>query len=104
MKIIALDKRRIAARRFDDDLAIIDLRGRTVHRLNATGSELWDIIARGGAYDDLVRNLCERYEVNADAAQRDVDAFLASLEGAGLVKVEDVSSNDVVSRVAGGGL
>jgi hypothetical protein len=42
--------------------------------------------------------------VNADAAQRDVDAFLASLEGAGLVKVEDVSSNDVVSRVAGGGL
>ena len=61
MKIIALDKRRIAARRFDDDLAIIDLRGRIVHRLNATASGLWDIIARGGGYDDLVLDLCERY-------------------------------------------
>ncbi len=100
MKIIALEKRRTASRRFDEDLAIIDLHGRTVHRLNPTASHLWAIITRGGAYEELTAYLCETYELDAPTAQRDVNAFLTSLEDAGLVKVEDAPSTQGEDRVA----
>ncbi len=88
MKIVAVDSRRIAARPFKEELAIVDLRGRTVHRLNATAARLWSVVARGGSYDELVGDLCDNFDVDAAIAQRDVDAFLASLEGAGLVTVD----------------
>jgi hypothetical protein len=89
MKIIALDKRRTAARRFNEDLAIVDLQERMVHRLNPTASHLWGIITGGGTYEDLIGHLRETYELDAVTAQHDVDAFLVSLQSAGLVKVEN---------------
>jgi hypothetical protein len=100
MKIIALEKRRTASRRFDEDLAIIDLQGRTVHRLNPTASDLWGIISGGGTYEQLTGYLCETYELDEVTAQRDVNAFLTSLEDAGLVRLEDAPSARVEDGVA----
>jgi len=86
--ITALDSRRLAARRFDDEMAVIDLRARVVHTMNATASHLWELIGQGATFDDLVRNLSDKFEVDGASAEKDVAAFLESLEQAGLVKIQ----------------
>jgi hypothetical protein len=85
MMIIALDSRRLAARRFDDEMAVIDLRGRVVHTMNVTASHLWEFIGRGTSFDELVQSLCDAFDVDVSCAERDVTAFLATLQEAGLV-------------------
>jgi hypothetical protein len=85
--ISPLDPRRLAARRFDDEMAVVDLRARMVHTMNVTASHLWDLIGKGATFDELVRSLSATFEIDAVLAERDVSAFLESLEEAGLVKI-----------------
>ena len=86
--ITTLDSRRLAARRFDDEMAVIDLRGRVVHTLNATAAHLWERIGQGTTREELVQSLREVFDVNSECAERDVTAFLESLEEAGLVTIQ----------------
>jgi hypothetical protein len=54
---------------------------------NATGAVLWRELADGGATRaDLARALQDRWPVDADRAQRDVDAFIAAARGHGLLR------------------
>lgn len=82
----AIDPRRISSRRFDDEVAVVDLRTRVVHTMNGTASHLWEALAQGATFDALVRSLCDAFDVDVVAAERDVTAFIESLEDAGLVK------------------
>jgi Coenzyme PQQ synthesis protein D (PqqD) len=86
MIITTLDRHRLAARRFDDEMAVFDVQARVVHKMNSTASHLWEALAGGATYDELVRGLCDAFDVDVACAERDVTAFIESLESAGLVK------------------
>ena len=58
---------------------------REVHELDETGTFLWAELARERTVQDLVGALCEAYDVEEEAAERDVRDFLALLEEKGLV-------------------
>ena len=54
---------------------------------NEAGAVLWQALADGGASrDDLARALRDRWRIDAERAERDVDAFIAQARGHGLLR------------------
>jgi hypothetical protein len=58
---------------------------REVHEFDGTASFLWSALARERTLTELVRALCDEFEVDEKAAREDVRLFLALLEEKGLV-------------------
>lgn len=54
--------------------------------LNDTGLKLWEALRRGTDEAELIKLLCERYEVDEARARADVTAFLARLRDAGVLE------------------
>lgn len=59
------------------------------YSLNRTGAAVWQQIESSDSktLDDLIASTCERFEVNRDAARRDVSAFIERLEQYKMVRV-----------------
>lgn len=51
--------------------------------LNETGAVLWQALEKGGDVQDLVNALTAEYDVSAEQAKQDVEAFMAKLQQAG---------------------
>jgi len=58
---------------------------REVHEFDETATFLWSALSRERTVAELVEALCEEYEVDAEAAERDVREFVSMLEEKGLV-------------------
>ena len=54
--------------------------------LNDSGALLWRTLEGGADREKLIAALQEEYEVEKDAAAADVEAFLSTLRGAGLLE------------------
>ena len=52
---------------------------------NATGTLIWSALADGASRDELVALLVERFEIEAERAAADVDAFVDQLASRGLL-------------------
>jgi Coenzyme PQQ synthesis protein D (PqqD) len=72
-------------RRMGDEVVILDLRTARYFSLNETGTRLWSLIVAGASADRLVEELVGAWAVDRAAAERDVEAFLASLRDRDLV-------------------
>ena len=53
--------------------------------LNETGAFLWKILEKGSTKEELVKALIKEYEVEEELANKDVDAFINKMKGAGLL-------------------
>ena len=54
--------------------------------LNETGALLWQALEKDGDVDALVNALTAEYDVSAEQAREDVEAFLAKLQQAGCLQ------------------
>ena len=54
-------------------------------KLNETGALLWSKLLRETTPDHLIEELLKEYDVEASVAEKDVEAFLSKLRGAGLL-------------------
>jgi len=54
--------------------------------LNATGTFLWKRLEQGATEEDLVAALIGEYEIGEEIARRDVAAFIARANDAGLLE------------------
>jgi Coenzyme PQQ synthesis protein D (PqqD) len=50
------------------------------------GREIWAAVAGGEPLDRIVSQVASAYEVDVDAARRDVDEFVRDLVGQGLIE------------------
>lgn len=64
--------------------ASVDFNG-TIN-LNETGAFLWEHLANGCTYDELLSALLDEYDVPEDIARRDIDAFLKTARDAGIIE------------------
>ncbi len=55
-------------------------------KLNESGEYLWNILQNGAEKEDLVQALLKKYEVSKEVAEQDVDAFLRTLSGPGIIE------------------
>jgi len=68
-----------------DEYLFYDRQGDQVHVLNSTARELYLLCDGTRTTDDLARTLVERYGIEEQTAQRDVDEVLAQLVELGLL-------------------
>lgn len=85
MRIHPIESRHLASRRFADNMALVDVATRKLHSLNPTAALLWGAITKGSTIDELVEVLCTTYEVEVEAARKDVEGFVELLVSEGLV-------------------
>jgi len=78
---LALADESLMWREVDDEVIVLDKRTWNYMGINGSGALLWREIARGATSTDLVKRLRESYELDESTAARDVDAFLAMLDG-----------------------
>ena len=54
--------------------------------LNDTAELLWNKLSEGCEKTDLADLLCQEYDIDKNVALADVEAFIAKVEGAGLLE------------------
>jgi hypothetical protein len=69
----------------DYGIALLDEDSGEYWNLNPTGALVLRTLLAGGTSTDAVQALVERYDVDADSANRDVQDLLGGLHSAGLV-------------------
>ncbi len=82
---IRLRGERIEWREVDGEIVLLDLDAATYFAVNGSGAVLWHDLARGTTRDALVRHLTERFALDSQSAERDVDAFLEDCRRNGLL-------------------
>lgn len=70
---------------FEREVVALDAAGDVYLSANAAGALLWERLREGTTRGELVELLRSRYGLSPDAAERDVDRFLAQLEAHGLL-------------------
>jgi hypothetical protein len=73
-------------RLIDDELVAVDVEGSTYLSANPSASLLWGALADGATHIELVDRLVERYGIEQQQAESDVDAFLEDLTAKGLLE------------------
>jgi hypothetical protein len=68
-----------------EEVVVLDLEGSVYLKLNGSGRLLWELLPEPRNEADLTAALVAEYDIDADRATADVDAFLADLRGRGLL-------------------
>jgi hypothetical protein len=77
----------VHARRFDDELVVLDLAQGEYFALDELGASIWDGLSAGKNLSGLCEGLRSTYEVESDRLREDVAAFIAGLVESGLMRV-----------------
>ena len=83
--LLKLRQADIAARGFDDETIVLDLRESMYLATNAAGTALWRALEDGATRSQLVAVILGQFDVSEDQAALDVDAFLDDLRRRGLL-------------------
>lgn len=75
----------VVARRLDRAGVIIDLPTNRIFELNETGIRIWELVAEGHPLAAVARHLAEEFDVDADAAARNVEQFVDRFRREGLL-------------------
>jgi len=63
-----------------DEVVALDLSDSVYLAINQSGGRLWPGLVSGATRDELIATLTDAYNIPAEDAARDVDAFIASLD------------------------
>lgn len=78
-----------AWRVYDGEAVIVSPEDSTLHTLNEVGTLVWEAADGVTPFADIAARICERYDVEAPVAERDLETFVAKLIEQGLVTVLD---------------
>ena len=86
MNRLKLREEGLTWREIDDEVVALDVETATYLSANASGRLLWRSLSEGATREELVSSLVEEFEIDADRAGADVDAFLGELSKRGLLE------------------
>ena len=84
--ILRLNRDALDWREVDGEVVALDRRQSMYLAINRSGAALWPALAEGATRAALVERLVERYGIDAEAAARDVDAFVGELRREGFLE------------------
>lgn len=73
----------------EGEIVALDQRSSTYLSVNRAGAALWPALQAGATRQELVTRLVERFGLDEASAGRDVDAFVAALDGQDLLARSD---------------
>ncbi len=83
--------REVVARQIEGELVIVPIRSgvgdlNSLYTLNPVGSVLWDFMNEGHTIAEMVRRVCDEFEVSSSRAQNDIQDFLDSMMAEKLIQ------------------
>jgi hypothetical protein len=84
MKIV-IDRERITWRKLRDELVLMHLDTGAYYSLNETGIIIWQGIADGRPYEEIIARITEEFEVDRETVVRDFERLVNELADQGLV-------------------
>ena len=105
MSWISANAEKVAWRVVDGEAVIVHADSSAYYGLNSTGTIIWEAIATAPlALEEIAARLSERYGLEREAVRADVEAFVASLGGEGLlVEAADTVAGPSASPASGSG-
>ena len=76
-------------RMIDDEAFFLEEDGRKLHSLDKVGSFIWKSSDGHHTVRAIVEKICERFEVDREAAERDTSEFIAKLIDEGIVNLSE---------------
>jgi hypothetical protein len=76
----------VHARRFGDEVVLVDVRRGIYFSLNAVGSVVWQSLAAGSSIEAAVDAVVATFDVTVEAAALDAASLVADLRAAGLLE------------------
>ena len=64
----------------DNEVVLLTPNDVSLHALIGCGSRIWELIGEGIEFSDVVRCICEEYEVEPERACKDIIDFVKKLE------------------------
>ena len=92
MTSVVVRSQEILASDIDGEIVMMSIREGTYSGLDATGSEIWDLLENPRPVSEICEILMERYNVERERCQEDVLAFL-----------NDMASDESIKVVGSGG-
>jgi len=74
----------VVAQRIGQATVLVHMGTNRIYELNETGARLWELLAAGHAWADVVDRLRAEFDVDDDRLVREVDDFLTLLLDEGL--------------------
>jgi hypothetical protein len=85
------------------EVVAVDLEASVYLAVNRTGTTLWPLLDRGTDHQELIARLMVEFGIDAEIAERDVDAFVDALRRRGLLEEGGVGMPDRTDGPAPGG-
>ncbi|HVL90600.1 MAG TPA: lasso peptide biosynthesis PqqD family chaperone [Actinomycetota bacterium] len=79
----------VLSRELDGEAVLLDLRSGRYFGLNGTGAVVWSMLKDGAEREQIAHQITEEFAVDLVRARADVDAFIESLVGRGLITYRD---------------
>jgi hypothetical protein len=76
----------VHARRFDDEVVILDLAGGDYYALNTVGARVWEELVGGKTPAEIARVVAAEFQVEPERAMSDCLALIDELVTRGLVR------------------
>ncbi|UCB44007.1 MAG: PqqD family protein [Dehalococcoidales bacterium] len=73
-------------RRIEDEIVLITDDGLSLHVLNKTAAQIWEMCDGTHSPEDITAGLCERFDATLEEVTEDVQDTLDKLKGLGLVR------------------
>jgi hypothetical protein len=106
MSWISANADKVAWRVVDGEAVIVHADSSAYYGLNSTGTIIWEAIATAPlALEEIAARLSERYGLEREAVRADVEAFVVSLGGEGLLveAADTVAAGPSASPASGSG-
>ena len=85
-RILRLRDEGLHWRVLENETVVLDTTGSRYLTINATGTLLWPLLARGATTAQLIEALRDTWPIPEDAAARDVAEYCALLDAEGLLR------------------
>ncbi len=82
---IALRREQVEWRALGDEIVALDLESSTYLTVSDVGATIWPLLAGGTTRGEMLEAILARFDVDAETAGRDLDAFVAALRERGLL-------------------
>jgi hypothetical protein len=76
--------RDVVSRQIEGELIIVPVRRgvgdmNSLYTLNSVGSVLWEFMAQEHSLPEMVKCVCQQFEVSSSRAKKDIESFLDSM-------------------------
>lgn len=76
---------KVLSQKVNGEIVLLDLGGEQYYSLNFVGARVWQLLAEGKNYGEILFTLEQHYEVEQTELESDVAVLLDGLEAAGLI-------------------